>query len=450
MRSLQSKLGSGLALTLFAVFSVLWLLVSFSIQYLAEDYIASRLGHDAEMLLSAVHFDNPGNPNLNDTTIDPVYGKPFSGHYYAITSGNKVMSSRSLWDQRLSGALVKPGEHVRDYQDGPESQSLLVISYGFIKQDHSLIITVAEDMNPVKGSIRQFQFRFAIAAAVMLALLVMLQVLILRNGLGPLSVIRGELKSLQQGESTHLDADAPAELRPLVNEINHLLQVTEQRLRRSRDSLGDLAHSIKRPLTILQQLTDKNRDVLPVDINEVLARQVVEISRLTDRILKRARIAGHGHSSARFSFSRDMPQLIETLDMMYSEKSVVTQVELPEAANCPIDREDMLELLGNLLDNAYKWASRKVVLRISMNAELAVCVEDDGPGADPDQLEQLDKRGVRLDETKQGYGFGLSIASDLVREYGGTLSFGRSVKLGGFRIDVTLPVDEVFTDPGNG
>lgn len=447
MRSLQSKLGFGLSLSLIAVFTALWFLVSFSIQTLAEEYIASRLRHDAEMLLSTLEFDNNGNIKLVESNLNPVYRQPFSGHYYFIASNNQKLYSRSLWDQQLSHVVVKAGEQISHLQNGPDNQLLLLLSKGFIKQGHTLTVTVAEDLNPVKRNIRQFQIRFAITAMVMLLLLVVLQAFILRHSLKSLSRIRDELQALQQGETNQLNADTPAELRPMVNEINHLLGVMEQRLRRFRDALSDLAHAIKRPLTIMQQLTDKNKNALPADLNEGLAKQVMEINQLTDRILKRARLAGHHHSGVRFSFSKDLPELIETLDLMYSDKSIITQVNKQDEFYCPIDREDMLELLGNLVDNAYKWARQKVNITIALNTELTISIEDDGPGADPKQFQQLDKRGVRLDETKQGYGFGLGIASDMVREYKGLLSFSSSKNLGGFRVDVTLPIGEVLINP---
>jgi len=448
MRSLQSKLGYGLVLSLIAVFTVLWFLVSFSIQYLAEDYITSRMRLDAEQLLGSVQFDKAGNISLNETGLDPVYSKPFSGHYYLITAGNQIISSRSLWDQQLNSIPVLAGDQSSRYQDGPENQFLLVIDNGFIKQGFPLSVTVAEDFNPVKESIKQFKIRFAITAIVMLLLLVVLQVLILRHGLVSISRIRDELQSLQRGDANQLNADTPVELSPLVNEINHLLGVMAQRLRRSRDALGDLAHAIKRPITILQQLTDKNRSDVPSDINEGIVRQITEINQLTDRILKRARIAGHSHSGARFSFSQDLPALIETLDSMYKDKNIIIQVAMAEAIRFPIDREDMLELLGNLLDNACKWARQTVKITVSMGTELRLCIEDDGPGADANQFQQIDKRGVRLDESKQGYGLGLAIVSDMVSEYSGTIIFSTSKTLGGFRVDVALPAEDILLDIG--
>ena len=442
MRSLQSKLSTGLILSLIAVFSVMWMLISSSIQSLADEYIASRMHHDAEMLLSTISFDTAGNLILDKAAVDLVYSKPFSGHYYLITSAGQIISSRSLWDYPLNSAEVDTGMSVRSYQDGPDKQSLLVLDNGFSKQGHKLSVTVAEDLNPVKQSISQFQSRFAISAMGMLLLLVVLQAFILRHSLNSLTRIRAELQALQHGETDQLSTDIPTELQPLVSEVNHLLKIMTQQLHRSRDVLGDLAHAIKKPLTVMQQLTDKHRETMSVDVQEKLAKQITAINRLTDRILKRARLAGHHHSGMRFSLSQDLPDLIDALEIMYSEKAVSIQVNMDKEINYQIDREDMLELLGNLLDNACKWASSTVTISIVAVSGLSICIEDDGPGADPKKLQQLDKRGVRLDETKQGYGLGLAIVSDMVREYNGSLVFGRSEKLGGFRVDIVLPADQ--------
>ena len=441
MQSLQAKLGTGLILSLIAVFTALWLLISFNIQYLAEEYIASRLRHDAEMLLGATQFDKTGQISLNKAAIGPVYNQPFSGHYYLITSGKQSIGSRSLWDQQLNNTVIKSGEQIRHYQPGPDKQSLLVIDNGFIKQGHTLNVTVAEDLNPVKQNIKQFQSRFAITAIAMLLLLVILQAFILRQSLKTITHIRTELQSLQRGETRQLNTDTATELRPLVNEINHLLGIMEQRLRRSRDALSDLAHTIKKPLTVMQQLTDKYRDTLSEELHTDLSRQTIEINQLTDRILKRARLAGQTHSGARFSFTEDLPILIETLDLMYRDKAITTQVNMPSDVLCPIDREDMLELLGNILDNAYKWARQQVSISITINTELTLCIEDDGPGADTSQFAQFKKRGVRLDESTHGYGFGMAIASDIIQEYQGSISFSRSDELGGFRVDIQLPLN---------
>jgi signal transduction histidine kinase len=441
MQSIQSKLSTGLLLSLIIAFSALWLLVSFNLQFLAEEYIASRLKHDAETLLSSVSFDADDNLTIDLTHIGAIYNQPFSGHYYAIATETESIRSRSLWDEKLNNASLNTGEQIHALQEGPERQSLLLMSVGYKKHGHQLVITVAEDLNPINKNIDQFQYWFAAIAFGMLLILVILQIMILRKSLKPLVKIRDELKSLQQGRLNKLSTDSPDELRPLINEVNHLLTVMEQRLRRSRDALSDLAHAIKKPLTVIQQVTGKS-DV-PDTTKTILIKQTDDIYQLTDRILKKARLAGHSHTGALFSFADDLPSLIKTLDMMYASKTLQLTKDIPDNIICPVDREDMLELLGNLLDNAYKWTTQKITLRVNINSALHLCIEDDGPGADPEKINELSKRGVRLDEKTQGHGFGLAIAADIVNDYSGSIRFNQSTDLGGFKTELTLPFQQL-------
>lgn len=332
MQSLQTKLATGLLLSLIIIFSAMWLLVSINVQFLADEYIASRLKHDAETLLSSVRFDDKANMTIDTSRIGLVYNQPFSGHYYLISSVNQNMSSRSLWDQRLKHITQETGGESRALQQGPEQQSLLVVSVVYSKQGQQLTITVAEDLNPIKKNINQFQYGFAAMAFCMLLILVIFQVLILRRSLNPLIKIHTELKSLEQGQLDKLSTDSPTELRPLINEVNHLLSVMEQRLRRSRNSLGDLAHAIKKPLTVIQQTIDKN-DV-PDIARDTLKKQADDIYQISDRILKRARLAGHSHSGSLFTYSEDLPALIKTLDMMYGNKEVLFSADISEKVIC--------------------------------------------------------------------------------------------------------------------
>lgn len=318
MQSLQSRLSTGLLLSLVFCFSALWLLVSINVEFLAEEYIASRVKHDTETLLSAIDFDEDEKLVIDTSRIDLVYNQPFSGHYYVISTLDKRINSRSLWDHTLGIVSPETGGQLRTLQHGPEQQLLLVISSGYNKRGNKFSISIAEDLAPINKNIGQFHYWFAVMAFCMLFILVILQVLILRSSLKPLTKIQSELKSLEQGQLDKLNTDLPSELRPLVNEVNHLLSVVEQRLRRSRDASSDLAHAIKKPLTVIQQLTDKSD--IPDATKNMLIKQADDIFHLTDRILKRARLAGHSHSGALFSFSEDLPALIETLNMMYASK----------------------------------------------------------------------------------------------------------------------------------
>ncbi len=438
MQSIQSKLSAGLLLSLIIAFSSLWILVSISIQFMAKEYIASRLEHDAEMLLNTINFDNNGILTIDASRIDLIYKQPFSGHYYVISSGKQSINFRSLWDHKLKVITVNTGKQLRTIQYGPEQQSLLLMSGGYKKQGNKLTISIAEDINPINKNINQFKYWFSAMAFGMLLILVILQVLILRKSLKPLTKVHAELKLLQQGQLNKLNTEAPGELQPLINEVNHLLGIMEQRLRRSRDALSDLAHAIKKPLTVIKQITDKN--TIPDAIKTTLIKQTDDIYQISDHILKRARLAGHSHTGALFSFSDDLPSLIKTLDMMYANKTLLLSTNVPDNVVCPVDREDMLELLGNLLDNAYKWATHKITLTVNIDSELHICIEDDGPGTDPGKINELSKRGVRLDEKIHGHGFGLAITTDIVNDYNGSISFKHSNDLGGFKADITLPL----------
>ncbi len=438
MRSIQAKLSTGLLLSLIVAFSALWLLVSVSVQFMAKEYIASRLEHDAEMLLNAINF-NDGVLTLDETRVDLIYNQPFSGHYYVVESGGQSVHSRSLWDYRLNVSPVDTGQQVHLLQQGPDQQSLLTMSLGYKKHNNSLTISIAEDLGPINKNIDQFKYWFSAMAIGMLLLLVFIQALILRKSLQPLKKMHAELKLLQQGKLSKLSSEAPDELRPLINEVNHLLAVMRQRLRRSRDALSDLAHAIKKPLTVIRQVTEN--DAVPAATRETLLQQAGDIYQISDRILKRARLAGHSHTGALFSFTDDLPALIKTLDMMYADKALQLTTKVEGDIVLPLDREDMLELLGNLLDNACKWAAHKVMLTVSVDSEIRICIEDDGPGTDMEKINELAKRGVRLDEKVQGHGFGLAITADIVNDYHGRISFECSDELGGFKVAITLPFD---------
>lgn len=438
MRSLETRLSSGLLLSLLIAFALLALLLSVNIRYVTDDYVASRLQHDTDSLLAAISFDKNGRLMLDAKRIDQVYNKPFSGHYYVISSGAQTHYSRSLWDQRLEHVRLNSGQQSRVIQSGPEQQSLLVLSSGYTLQGNPVSISLAEDLGPIRQDIEQFIYMFIFIAGGILLTLIVLQVLILRSSLKPLQLIQHQLSQLEQGKIERLDTNVPREIEPVINEVNRLLAVMKQRLQRSRDGLSDLAHAIKKPLTVMRQVI-KRDDADEID-SDILLEQVDEVVQLSDRILKRARLAGHRHSSKYFSFKQDLAALIETLGLMYPDKKIQIEQRIDTDVNCTIDREDMLELLGNLLDNACKWAQHKVRITVSARQQLQISVEDDGAGVAAEKIDELSHRGRRLDETVEGHGFGLAIASDMVNEYQGELSFSNSVELGGFRVDIVLPL----------
>lgn len=438
--SLQSRLGTGLIVSLVVLFGLQWLMVTSAIRALTESYAVSRLGHDAENLLSAVlpgSGDSP--PSLEAARVDPIYQRPFSGHYYRLSAGGLVLRSRSLWDQDLPVSDMAAGERRTTRIAGPQGQNLLALAGGFEKAGRAITIAVFEDLTPIEAEMRSFQIRYALISAAVLLILILIQRSIVGKGLLPLDKAREDVQRLEEGRVNQLPEDVPAEIGPFIREINRLLKAMSDRIERSRNSLGNLAHALKGPLTLLIQLSEREEFEKVPGLRRDLVDQTGNLRSLLDRELKRARLAGPGRPGLLLSFKEELAGLLEALKKIHAEKRLDCEVVVPDAAVAAGDREDMLELLGNLLDNAFKWAARRIRIEVLDRNGIEITVEDDGPGCPPEDLARLSVRGVRIDEASAGFGLGLSIVKEIVDQYSGGIEFGRSGLLGGFLVRVRLP-----------
>ncbi len=443
MLSLQARLSAGLIISIVVLFGLQWFIVSKSIRYLTEDYVSSRLKHDTENLLGALNIGDESSPAfLDPQRIDPIYKHPFSGHYYQIRVGGKLIRSRSLWDQELPVSEVAIGDTVRLYSSGPRGQPLLYIISGFQKQNQPVIIGIAEDLSNIESDIRRFQLRYGLVSLAILVILIIIQRIIVGAGLAPLGRVRRDIASLERGEITQLREDVPGEIRPFIAEINRLLEEMSQRLQRSRNALGNLAHALKTPLTLLKQLPDRNEMQRCPEVRKELIEQTVNLGNLLDRELKRARLAGPPRPGQQQVLKEEINYLLDALGKIYKDKHLEFEFSLPANGIVAGDREDMLELLGNLLDNACKWAHSRVSIKIEKDTGINIYIEDDGPGCPDEELEQLSLRGIRLDEAAAGHGLGLSIVRDIVEQYEGEINFGRSGRLGGLKVGIRFPAPE--------
>jgi signal transduction histidine kinase len=228
----------------------------------------------------------------------------------------------------------------------------------------------------------------------------------------------------------------------LVREVNHLLRLLAEKLQRSRNAMGNLAHALKAPLSLLTQLARQEN----VGAAEELKQHITTIRQLMDRELKRARLMGQGSPGVRFVPQDEMPVLVTMLQRMFTTdseqgakaKKLDIQWQAPDSTFM-FDRDDMLELIGNLLDNACKWAKHKVNCQVQgEERHLQLVVEDDGPGCSREEMSRLTTRGVRIDESAPGHGLGLAIVRDIVEAYGGELEMSHSASLGGLRVFVKL------------
>lgn len=435
MRSLKSRLSWGLMLSLIILLTLQWAVVTYAISQLTEGQLSDRLRREGESLLASARFDVAGQLQIDSKRLSTMYQRPFSGHYYVIFSGQQRLVSRSLWDVDLNIKTLPSGKQMRQYMTGPEQQPLLVVVHGYQKQKRSITIAVAEDLTSLQSGMARFQLLYAIASISGLILLLLVQRLIILGALKPLRGVQENMSKLARGETDHVEIKGPAEITPLINELNRLLIGMERKSRRSRESLGNLAHSLKTRLTLLNQIAERKEIDVHPEIRTSIYAATEAISHIIERELKRARLIGDTHPGRRVNLEAEIAQLVHTLRLLYSNKAVNINWEIAPDTQFYGDQEDLLEMLGNLLDNASKWCRSNVSLTVTGNGAVTFVVEDDGPGCVTDELDMLTRRGFRADESKPGSGLGLAIVHDIVDSYGGYLVFGRSAALGGLRVE---------------
>ncbi|MGF1548654.1 MAG: ATP-binding protein [Thiotrichales bacterium] len=439
MRSLQRQLALGLAISLLLLFALHTWLVSAFPRALTEDYIQTRLQHDGEGLLARLRVTPDNQLVIARGPLPPIYDKPYSGHYFVIASGSSTLRSRSLWNEPFAVEPAAPGATRIERRIGPEQQPLLIRVIGVQFKGRPVTIAVAEETTPIEASINRMRKRYFVAILGTALALLAVQIWYVRRSLRPLDEARAELTQIANGEREHIDRRVPEEFQPFVNELNRLVQLLNQRLQRSRKATGNLAHALKSPLAQLAQVINDEASELGSVTRGDLSRAQSRLQTLIDAELRRARLAGGQSPGQRFDVGVGLRDLTHALGKLYADKQLHFELDVPPTRAFPADREDMLELLGNLLDNACKWAHARVRITLRGDTALFLTIEDDGPGADSTQLAQLTHRGLRLDESTPGHGLGLAIVDDIVAQFGGTLHFDRSPDLGGMACHLHLP-----------
>jgi len=439
MQSLQARLGLSLAISLVALSTLEWFVVSPAIRKLTDNYVTSRLRLDAASLLALVTITEDGTPIIDDSRLEPIYQRILSGHYFqVITDEGKTAQSQSLWHEAFRVPSVSPGEVRRVQIEGPTGQQLLVFISGFEKQGHRLTLAIAENITPLKHEFGQFQNAYMVSSLLVLASLIAIQSLIVRLSFRPLHRVRNDISRLERGEISQIGELVPTEVLPLVQEMNRLLRVLEERLRRSRNALGNLAHALKTPLTLVMQLSEHEAMEKTPEIRAQLSKYTTILHHRLEREMRRARLAGGASTSQHLVLNDEIPPLVETVRNLYRDMDLDIVYCIPQQTVFRGDREDFLELLGNLLNNACQWARHNIAITVAHTSRLYLTVEDDGPGCPSEVLQYLTQRGVRLDESMPGHGLGLAICKDIVQQYNGDILFGRSIQLGGFLVEVTL------------
>jgi signal transduction histidine kinase len=282
-------------------------------------------------------------------------------------------------------------------------------------------------------------YMYPIFAATILCLIVGLAQV--RQGLAPFNELRARLFGVREGRDARLGGAYPGEVEPLVTELNALLADREQRVTRALTKAGDLAHGLKTPLTLLNQHAERARAAGHNELATAIMQQVDRMRRQVDYHLAHARAsASGGNPAARCHVLTSADGLARTMAAIHADRQIAIAVDVPHQQFARTQREDLDEMLGNLIDNACKWAISRVQIGSAIEGgEIVATIDDNGPGLAAELRETVRRRGVRADEAAPGSGLGLAIVTELAELYGGSITLGPS-PLGGVRATLRLPV----------
>jgi len=382
---------------------------------------------------------------------EPRFGLPLSGWYWTVANG--VTGAVITTSPSLAGdSLRQPAPDARpeDWRNpitssltGPDGEPLRVVSRNIRLPDGArYLVSVAGDTTEVRRDIRSFGTSVAATLFVMGAGLVLAIVLQVRLGLKPLGRMRESLQAIRVGEKERLEDDFPLEIAPLATELNALLDSHREVVERSRTHVGNLAHALKTPLSVILNEAREAQGPFPRKVEEQASAMQTHIAHHLDRAQMAAQRRVIGVVTP---VEPVVESVVRAMRRLYEDKGVTLETDTVATVRFRGEKQDLLEILGNLLDNACKWASGRVRVRVQPEAGTSgerpffvIVVEDDGPGIADQALDEVVERGRRLDETKPGSGLGLSIVSELARLYGGRLSLGRA-DAGGLRAEVRLP-----------
>ena len=403
------------------------------IQQLVKEQVLTRLQHDAESLVSIIQQDSENNLSINPAQISTVYNRVRSGHYYMINTPQQIIRSRSLFDFEV---VIPDSENKKSISyeiKGAGEEIWLVWQQVIHKKNQPLLIWVAEDIAPFQQQLIKFSLIIVLLVIIFGFVLIYLQQRILNKAFHVFDVLRSNLQSVRYEETEKAGTQVPVEISPLVEEIEMLVEQLRLRIQRTRNAIGNLAHEIKRPLQILSLHLDSGED------KQSAILSFKDIQLIVDRELRRAKISGSNVVGGTFHINDELPYLFEVMKKIYPEVHIQENLQ-GNLNDVNIDRDDMMELTGNLLDNACKFAQSSIQFKINRtHTGLSIVVEDDGPGVDSTLFEKITGKGLRLDETVQGHGLGLSICSDIIDSYKGKLSFSDS-KLGGLKVEAFIPL----------
>ena len=387
------------------------------------------------------------------SVIDSKFELAFTGWYWQITrldvTPPEIRTSRSLSGSELpnlgnSEAPADKNGVRRGYVEGPEAKPLRMIAREIDDGDEGrFLVQVAANADVIQTQIERFEYALAATFLVLAVALLGSTALAVRYGLRPMRVLQEGLAAIRRGEAERISGEFPRDVAPLAAEVNLLLDVNRGIVERARTQVGNLAHALKTPLSVIVNEADSNSPKLAEKVREQASVMHRQVSFYLDRARAAARASAPG---AVTEVRQVIDGLVRTFEKVYRERGLAFSVEAQDGLRFRGESQDLTDLIGNLLDNAGKWASERIVIHTERDPEpdaagrlyFTAWIDDDGLGLDPQERAAALVRGQRLDESRPGSGLGLSIVADLAAIYGGSLRLEES-PLGGLRARLRLP-----------
>ena len=450
MRSLSARLLLVVSILLILFFGLTIVVLEVAFERAAERAVEDRLDARAIMLISAAQTDND-ELTMPAILPEPLFSTPGAGVLGEIVRGEDELVWRSISSVGVTVpglALSFPGQRRFARATASDGDPVFALALGvefedLPAQDPPYTFIVTERTAPFNAQVAKFRGQLLTYFAALALLMLAAQAFALRWVLGPLRRVADEIVDIEQGERRELSSGYPTELAGLTQNTNRLLSAERKRRGRYRNTLGNLAHSLKTPLAVLRNALAGKREQ-PLDTN-LMQQQIDRMNDIVGYQLQRAGASGGMTlGQERVDLVGVVNDITDALSKVYADKAVDCQVQAPGMLQMQVDRGDVMEMFGNVLDNAFKWCVGSVQVQLKDVTRLdgggqgfLLQVEDDGPGIAADQRERVLTRGARVDESVSGQGIGLAVVRELVDLCGGTLTLS-DCELGGARVKIRV------------
>jgi two-component system sensor histidine kinase PhoQ len=437
MKSLTARVIISTIIVLALFIGLTGLALERAFQNSSQSAIQDRLQAQLYVLMAETEVSPGLELSINAPLPVPRLNLPGSGLYAWIMDQNQ----QPLWQSTsTTGTGFIPELRLNSFpgiplQLGGEPHLYTSISIEWEVDNQALPLTfvVAEDMQAYQQELASYRNTLRFWLGIMSFILLLALGIALYLGLKPLRRAASDIASVEAGTKEQLDGEYPTELQALTDNINTLIKHERVQMKRYRDALSDLAHSLKTPLAIMHGLISGKDD-------QEVSTQLQRMDEIVQYQLQRASNAGRSALAPPIPIAPIFSRLLNTLEKVYIDRSVHVETDIPEGLQIRGDQGDMMEMIGNVLDNAFKWTSSSIWVRVhEEDGKIILCIEDDGPGISAEQAQLILNRGVRMDEQTPGHGIGLAIVLDIVTAYNGTLELQGYDK--GARIRIILPQD---------